>query len=198
MFEPGLRKQTIVLLFYTFLINSGIAAQGAYFALYLTSHNHLGEAQAAALIGITGWIAVVSQIIVGFIADRMSAKYLLVILPILASLGIFLMMGHGGYTSMLLDMTIYAVFRNGIYGCLTKYMSESFPARMRGTAITVLVATGNLNFVLIPLIGGIFMTVGAAQWTLFIVGVMLVVAGILMSAGRNIRPGQELHLIAGE
>ena len=198
LFEAGIRKQTIVLLFYTFLINGGIAAQGAYFALYLTSHNQLGEVQAAELIGITGWIAVVSQISIGFIADRVSSKHLLVLLPLLASIGIFMMMGHGGFGSLLVDMTIYAVFGNGIYGCLTKYMSESFPVRMRGTAITGLIAIGNLNFVLIPLLGGVLLTIGAAQWTLFIVGAMLVIAGILMIAGRHIRPGQELLAVAGE
>ncbi|MCF8565745.1 MFS transporter [Alicyclobacillus tolerans] len=198
MFEKDIRKQTWILLFYTFLINSGIGAQATYFALYVTSHNHLSAAAAAGLIGITGWIAVASQIFIGILADRIPSKYLLVILPILGSVGIFVMMGNGGYGSMFLAMTIYALFGNGIYGCLTRYMSESFPTRVRGTAITGLVAIGNINFVIIPLIGGVLLAAGVPQYVMLIVGLMMVIAGFLMIAGKVVKPGQELEIVTGE
>jgi MFS family permease len=198
MFEKDIRKQTWTLLLYTFLINSGIGAQATYFVLYVTSHNHIGTGAAAGLIGITGWIAVAAQILVGILADRIPSKYLLIILPILGSLGLFIMMGHGGYGSMFLAMTIYALFGNGIYGCLIRYMSESFPTRVRGTAITGLIAIGNINFVIIPLIGGALLAAGKPQITMLIVAIMMIVAGFIMFAGKLIRPGQELELVAGQ
>lgn len=198
LFKKEYRHQTWVLLLYTFLINGGIAAQATYFVLYINSHNHIGMARAAALFGITGYIAVASQILVGILADRWPAKYFLIGLPLAGSVGIFLLMGSGGYEYVFLGMAIYALFGNGIYGCLIRYMSESFPARLRGTAITGIIAIANINFIIIPLIGGLLMAAGTASMAMLTVGVMLVIASMIMPFGRMIRPGQLLHSVAGE
>ncbi|MCY0881702.1 MAG: MFS transporter [Firmicutes bacterium] len=199
LFSPQYRRQTIVLNLFNFLTPAGVVMIATFITLYAVEIQHFSPAQGAILLAVDSWVALVSQLLIGYLSDHIPPKWILSISTAIAALTpVLLLNAHGSYTMDLIAMAIYGFFGNGVYGAIFRYTSESYPTRLRGTGIFFAQADANLMFVLLPLLAGWLFAHNLPQVLLYIVAVAQIGAGITMALGKNILPQQPLEVLSQE
>lgn len=199
LFQPEVRRQAIVVILYNIFVLTGFGAEIYFVSIYLTTVVHIALGSVAILLSISGWVGVLSYLLFGFLGDRFSPKFFLVLLPILAGVSYLAYMNvHGSVAYYTITLAGAIFFTSGVYGCYNRYLSESFPARMRGTALTMGIGFGNVALVIVPLVGAALFANHDPQFTFLMVGLAMIAGGVLMLAGRTIPPGRELKEVAGE
>jgi MFS family permease len=199
LFAKPLRRQSIVLNILNFLAPSGVVMVVTFVTLYATDVQHFSASKAALLLAINGWVALVSQVIVGYISDYIAPKLILIIGTIIAALcPILLLTANSSFSMDVLAMVIYGVFGNGVYGCIFRYTGESYPTRIRATGVFFAQADVDVMFVILPLIAGVAFSVHQPQLILYIVAIAQVLAGIVTCFGRNIKPKETLESLNNE
>ncbi len=196
---PDLRRQTFIVNIFNFLAPAGVIVVATFLTLYVVTVQHFTITQAATLLAINNWVALVAQLIVGYLSDKMPPKWLLVIGAIVGSLGMILLLNpHAAFSTDILAMVIYGMFGNGVYGTIFRYTGESYPTRVRATGMFFAQADVDLMFVLLPLLASAMFLIGKPQVILYIATAAQIVAGLTMIAGKNIKPQAALEEVTQE
>lgn len=199
MLAPDVRRQAIVVTVFNFLAPAGVIMVAIFVTLYATGVQHFSVGRAALLLAINNWVALVAQVSVGFLSDRIPPKWIQVVGAIVgAATPVLMMAAHDSYSMDVVAMVIYGLFGNGLYGCNFRYASESFPTRIRASGVFFAQAAVDAMFVVLPLLAGVFFASHNPQGVLWIVAAAQVAAGVVMMFGKDIRPGSSLEAINSE
>jgi MFS family permease len=196
--EPGwVRRQLIRTTIVWLLYAAAFVATNTYIIDWLTKYRHFGRGQALALLLVASGIGIAFYILGGALGERFGRKRVLVASAI-AALGLTIGFYYATATWLiwLLYILVYQATNGTWSGVGYAYWAESFPTRVRGTAIGWLGAMFAGGLILGS---GVWTGLIAAQGavTLLIVGAgfaILQVVSVLFLP--HIEPGQELEEIA--
>lgn len=197
LFTPEQRRQTIVTSLFGFCINGGIGLIIGVVTTYLVHVDHLGLGEAAFLFGLSNWTALVSQVFVGWLADHLPAKWLMVVYSVLAAGALaLLVIPHISYGMATLSLVAFGFFGNGTFGCYTRYTTESYPTELRGTGTSFSLGFSFLTLAFMPIIGGAL--IGSSMPALIpaVSAVLVLLGAVTMACGRNFPPRRDLEELA--
>lgn len=184
---------TIVWLFYA----SSYVGTNFYIAYWLTRYKHFTSTETSTLLLVSGGIGFLFYILGGWLGERWGrSRVLLATGALVAPLNLVFLYVQDFTAVCIVYFLIYQVTNGTWSGAGYAYQGESFPTRVRGTAIGFLGAMQVLGFV-----------IGTALWTVLMARVGPTVTWWIISVGlalgmwstvflRRIEPGQELEAIA--
>jgi len=193
LFTPVQRRQTVVTSLFGFCINGGIGLIIGVVTTYLVHVDGLTIGDAAFLFGLSNWVALGSQIVVGFLADYVAAKWLMTVYSVLAAGALsLLMVPHLSFSLALVSLVAFGFFGNGTFGCYTRYTTESYPAELRGTGTAFSLGVSFLTLSFMPIIGGALIESRVPAVIPAVSAALVLLGAVVMACGRNLAPGREL------
>lgn len=194
LFVKGRTRQTIVGSLFGFCINGGIGLVLGVLTAYLVKIDHLSLSDAAFLFSISNWAALAGQLFVGWLADHLPSKWIMVFSPLIGAVSIgSLVITHLTYTEAMIALIGFGFFGNGTFGCYPRYVAESYPTEYRGTGTSFCLGCSFLTLSFMPIIGGFLIDTGHAPDIALISGIVVACASVVMLFGRNILPQQDLE-----
>ncbi|MGH3435102.1 MAG: MFS transporter [Sciscionella sp.] len=194
LFTPRQRRQTIVTSLFGFCINGGIGLIIGVVTTYLVHVDHLSLGDAAFLFGLSNWTALGSQVFVGWLADFLSAKWLMTAYSVLAAGSLSLLaVPHISYTVALISLVAFGFFGNGTFGCYTRYTTESYPTELRGTGTSFSLGFSFLTLSFMPIIGGALIDTSIPTVIPMVSAVLVLLGAVVIACGRNYPPRRELE-----
>ncbi len=188
LFRAEDRKQTIALFIFCLFEFPSIPLIVLFAVSFLTDAKGVSIGEAALWFAIIQWAALASQVITGFLSDKIPAKILVVIWAILGGLGLILAAWGPTPTLAIAGLAGYTIFGQGLWGCFPRYIADSYSADIRATAMTFFVAVGNSSFLWIPAQAGFMIAAHHGTLLFALTGVAVLIAAlVLIAAGRSIR-----------
>lgn len=195
---PGYIRRQLILLSVTWIFyGTSYVATNFYIVYWLTRYKHFSGSAASTLMLACGGIGFFFYILGGWLGELYGRRQIIIVSGALVaplSIGFFLVQQH--WLVIIVYFLLYQATNGTWSGAGYAYQGESFPTRMRGTAVGFLGAMQVLGFV-----------IGSILWT-FLAGfhnpeITWFLLAVLVSLGtwttlwlRNIPPGQELESIA--
>lgn len=197
LFAKDLRRQTIITSIGGFLVNFSTGFALALSATFFTLYDHLSIASISDSITIEAAAALTGGLLVGFLSDYISPRNLLVVFSLVGAVAIALMARHGGIGWMFFTMALFGFFGQGALGVWPRYIADSFPTRVRGTA-QGFVAGGMffLGLAIAPTMFGNMMGSGLFDATCFVAAGVAALGAVVLAFGRTIPVRTELEDIA--
>lgn len=196
--HPGpVRRQLLLLTVVWLFYSSSFAASNLYITDFLTRVKGFTGGEAGVLLLISGGIGFFFYILGGWLGEKWGRREVLIRTAMLvAPLNLIFLLVHGTVLAGIIYFLIYQVTNGTWSGAGYAYQAESFPTRVRGTAVGFLGAI---------FAGGLL--IGAGIWTILttfttettawvVVAVVLALGQLLTLALRRIPPGQELEAIS--
>lgn len=200
--KPGEVRRQLVLLTAVWLFYAmAYVATNTYITFWLTTYSGWTAGQAAGLLLVAGGIGFLFYVLGGALGERFGRREAMIGAGVLVgplNLLFYFLSFHAGGWTLGVFVTWFFIYQatNGVWsGAGQGYWPESFPTRVRGTAVGWL---GSM-FAAGQLIGaaiwtGMIGTVGPTT-TWIVVAVVLGFGEYLAFALRHIEPGQELEEI---
>lgn len=195
---PGhIRRQLILLSVIWLFYSSAFVATNNYIAVWLTSYKDFTAQQAANLLLVAAGIGFFFYVLGGLLGERWGRREVLIGTGILvAPLNLLFFFLHSFWPVVIVYFFIYQVTNGTWSGAGYAYQAESFPTRVRGTAVGWLGAMTAGGYL-----------IGGGLWTLLISWTNPTVTWLVVSVGlalgqwltvflHKIPPGEELEKIA--
>ncbi len=195
LFERGYRMHTVSLTI-AFLLNwCGVLVFDILGTTVLTAANGLTFGSSLVLLIVGNGVAFVGYLVHGYVGDRVGRRETIAAGWVLSAIcyGAMLFV-VSGFALVLIFYSLGLFFLIGPYAALLFYMSESYPARMRGTGTAVVNAMGPIGAIvgaalLTALLGGGMKMGGAAG----IAGAAtILLSGIILLGAHHVAPGHML------
>lgn len=196
--EPGwVRRQLIRTSIVWLLYSAGFVASNTYITNWLTSFRSFSSGQAIALLLVASAIGFFFYVIGGSLGERFGRQRVLVASAISALVfNVCFYFAHAPWLVWVLYIALYQAMNGTWSGTGYAYWAESFPTRVRGTAVGWLGAMFTAGLI-----------IGSGVWTLLIGGLgavtFLIVGGgfaLLQLCSvfllPHIQPGRELEEVA--
>lgn len=200
LFEPDLRRQTITLMA-SFLLNWCCVVVFVILGTSIMTESLHVKFESSLLILIVSNVATfVGYVLLGYVGDRIGRRTTVTGSWVASGIVFAIMLyGPGGFGATIVLYTLGLVLLLGPYSALYTYMSECFPARVRGTGVSLVNAMGPVGAILGAALYTIVLDSGLTIKTAaFLAGsVTIILAGLLLLAARNIKPGQDLRALGG-
>lgn len=165
------RRQITLLTIVWFSYATSYVATNVYITYWLTTYDHWTANQAAQLLLVAGGIGFFFYVLGGFMGQRWGRQRVLVATGILtAPLNLLFLFIHGHAVLFVLYFVIYQVTNGTWSGAGYAYWGESFPTRVRGTAIGFLGAVFTIGLL-----------VGSFLWTVLISATTPVVTWVIIA-----------------
>ncbi|MCY0879764.1 MAG: MFS transporter [Firmicutes bacterium] len=196
IFDRDLRRQTIVTSIFGLLVNFSTGFVLALGVTFITSYDKLSIAQASFSLTVEGAATLVGTIIIGYLADWIPSRNLLIIWSIVGGIAValFAVKGHLGW--ILFVMALFGFFGQGVLGCWNRYLNESFPTRVRGTGSSFVNGIFFVGLAFAPAIYGAIMATGYYPGAAFLAGGAPVVGALVFLLAKVIPPKKELEELA--
>ncbi len=196
--SPGYVRRQISLLTIVWLAYStSYVATNVYITYWLTTYDHWKASQAAELLLVAGGIGFFFYIIGGLLGQRFGRKRVLIGTGILtAPLNLVFLFLHGHAVLYVLYFIIYQVTNGTWSGAGYAYWGESFPTRVRGTAIGFLGSIFTFGLLLGSFLWTILIAVTTPVVTWIIIAVVIALGQWVAIALPNFKPTAELEDIA--
>lgn len=196
LFEPEVRRQTILLCVGGFLLNFSpifiLGLSATYFALY----DHIAIGAISLGLTLEGAGAIVGAVLLGVLGQWFRTRDLLIVSAFAGAVILALFGIHAGAGQVLLLMTLYGFLGQGIIGIWGRYIAESYPTRMRGTASGFVMGFYFLSSVPAPVVFGALVGGGHFVLTAVLAGVIVAVGGLVLFLGQRHPVGVELEELA--
>ena len=196
--NPGyVRRQLVMLTVVWLFYSTSFVASNFYITDWLTRVKGFTGSQASTLLLISGGIGFFFYVLGGLLGERWGRREVLIGTGILvAPLNLLLLVVNQFYLIGLVYFFVYQVTNGTWSGAGYAYQAESFPTRIRGTAVGFLGAV---------FAGGLLL--GSGIWTLLTTITTPTVAWLVIAVGlavgqwttlflQKIPPGQELEAIS--
>jgi MFS family permease len=195
---PGYVRQQLSLLTMVWLFYStSWVATNVYITYWLTTYSGWTASQAALLLLICGGIGYFFYILGGFLGERWGRREVLIVTGILTGpLNLIFMFLHGYFWVSIIYFLIYQATNGTWSGAGYAYWAESFPTRVRGTAVGWLGAMFTGGLIIGTLLWTILISVTTPTITWLIIAVVLGFGESTALLLRKIPPHQELEQIA--
>ena len=171
-------------------------ATNFYIAYWLTKYKHFSDSGASTLLLACGGIGFLFYILGGWLGERWGRREVIIVSGVLvAPLSLIFLLVEQTWLVVVVYFLLYQATNGTWSGAGYAYQGESFPTRLRGTAVGFLSAIQVIGFV----IGSILWTILAGfgkpvlTWLIIATGVSLGMWTTLLL--RKIPPGQELEAI---
>ncbi len=193
---PDVRRQVIMLTIVWLFYSTSFVATNFYITDWLTRDKGLSDAQTSALLLVCGGIGFFFYVLGGWLGEIFGRRRILIVTGILtAPLNLAILFVHDHVLVEIVYFFIYQATNGTWSGAGYAYQGESFPTRVRGTAIGFLGAMQVAGFIVgtaiwTSLIGTLG---GATTWLIVAVGGSLGLWLTLLL--REIPPGQNLEAI---
>lgn len=183
---------TVVWLFYA----SSWVATNVYITYWLAHYDNWSGAQAGRLLLICGGVGYLFYVLGGVLGERWGRREVLVWTGLATGpLNLLFMFVHQGIAVWIVYFLIYQATNGTWSGAGYAYWAESFPTRVRGTAIGWLGAMFALGLILGTLLWTILISVTTPMVTWFIVAVVLGFGEWATLLLPRIEPGQQLEAV---
>ncbi|HEY1705762.1 MAG TPA: MFS transporter [Trebonia sp.] len=196
LFEPGVRRQTIILCAGGFLINYApmfvLALSATFFELY----DHLNIGTISLSVTLQGAGALVGSVVLGVLSRWISARDLLSAFVIIGAVMLGLLGIRGGGGLILTLMALQGFFGQGSLGVWIRYIVESYPTRMRGTASGFVMGFFFLSSCVAPIMFGDLIGDGDFVAAAVVSGIIALAGGIVLLAGKRHAVVAELEELA--
>jgi MFS family permease len=184
---------TLVWLFYT----SSWVATNVYITYWLVHYNQWTSAEAGRLLLICGGLGFFFYILGGLLGERWGRREVLVWTGLATGpLNLLFMFVHQPVSVWIVYFLIYQLTNGAWSGAGYAYWAESFPTRVRGTAIGWLGAMCALGLILGTLLWTILISMTSPAVTWFVIAVVLGFGQWTTLLLPRIKPGQELEAVA--
>ena len=190
------RRQMIMLTVVWLFYSISYVATNFYITYWLTSYKGFSGTQASTLLFISGGIGFFFYILGGWLGELFGRRTVLIVTGIMvAPLNLMFLFVQQHIIVAIIYFLIYQATNGTWSGAGYAYQGESFPTRVRGTAIGFLGAMQVLGFI-----------IGTAIWTTMIGSAGPRVTWLAVAVGaavglwttlllRPIRPGQDLEAV---
>ncbi len=197
---PGYVRQQLTLLTIVWLFYStSWVATNVYITYWLTSYNGWSADQAAKLLLVCGGIGYLFYILGGILGERWGRREVLIVTGILTGpLNLIFLFLHGT-NFVLISIVYFLIYQatNGTWsGAGYAYWAESFPTRVRGTAVGWLGAMFTAGLIIGTLLWTILISITSPTVTWLVIAVLLGFGECTTLILRKIPPHQELEQIA--
>ena len=196
LFEPGVRRQTIVLCVGGFFINFSpifvLGLSATYFSLY----DHIGIGAISLALSLEGVGAIIGAVVLGVLGSWFRTRDLVIASAFTGGIVLVLFGIHAGTSQIMLLMGLYGFLGQGLIGIWGRYIAESYPTRMRGTASGFVMGFYFLSSVPAPVLFGALVGGGHFVLTAVLAGVVVVIGGIVLLLGKAHPVGAELEDLA--
>jgi MFS family permease len=196
--KPGpIRRQLVWLSVVWIFYGASYVATNFYIAYWLTKYKHFSESAASTLLLGCGGVGFFFYILGGWLGERWGRREVIIVSGVLvAPLSLLFLVVEQTWLVVVVYFLLYQATNGTWSGAGYAYQGESFPTRIRVTAVGFLIAVQVLGFV----IGSILWTVLAGfgkpmlTWLVIATGVSLGMWTTLIL--RRIPPGLELEAIS--
>ncbi|WP_215747828.1 MULTISPECIES: MFS transporter [Gluconobacter] len=194
---PGdIRRQLVILSIGWISYGASYVATNFYITYWLTEHKNFTSHQASFLMLLSGGAGFFFYVGGGWLGERIGRKTVIVLSATLVAPLSLIFLYAQAYWLIVLDYFFLYQITNGVWSAAGyAYQSESFPTRIRGTAVGFLAAMLVLGFVS----GSVLWTAVAGQHNPTLTWVVVAVLGslgmLVTALLRPISPGQELEAI---
>lgn len=197
LFTREQRRQTVVTSLFGFCINGGIGLVIGVVTTYLVHVDHMSITDATFLFGLSNWTALGSQVLVGWLADFLPAKWLMTVYAVLGAAALALLAIPGlTFATAAISLVGFGFFGNGTFGCYTRYTTESYPTELRGTGTAFSLGFSFLTLSFMPVIGGALIDSGTPAVIPVISAVLVLLGAVVMACGKKHPPRRDLEELA--
>jgi MFS family permease len=152
---------------------------------------------AAFLFGLSNWVALGSQVLVGWLADHLPSKWLMTGYSVLAAVALSLLTIPGlSFAMATVSLVGFGFFGNGTFGCYTRYTTESYPTELRGTGTSFSLGCSFLTLSFMPIIGGALIDTRAPTAIPVISAALVLLGAVVMACGKKFPPRLDLEELA--
>lgn len=196
--RPGyVRRQLLLLASIWVCYGASFAATNFYITDFLTRVKGFTSDQAGTLLMVSGAVGFLFYLLGGALGERWGRREVLIVTaPLVAPLNLIFLIVQPAALVAIVYFLIYQATNGTWSGAGYAYQAESFPTRVRGTAV---------GFLSAMMAGGLL--IGAALWTILIAlttpTVTWLIVAVATALGQlltlwlpSIPPGQELEAIA--
>jgi MFS family permease len=184
---------TMVWLFYA----TSWVATNVYITYWLVQYNHWTGAEAGRLLLVCGGFGYLFYVIGGLLGERWGRREVLVWTGLATGpLNLLFMLADQPGSVWIIYFLIYQVTNGAWSGAGYAYWAESFPTRVRGTAIGWLGAMSALGLILGTLLWTILISMTSPAITWFVIAVVFGFGQWTTRLLPRIKPGQELEAVA--
>jgi MFS family permease len=194
---PGdIRRQLVLLSLGWISYGTSYVATNFYITYWLTAHKNFTDHQASFLMLMSGGAGFFFYVGGGWPGEKIGRKTVVVLSAFLVAPLSLVFLYAQTYWLIVLDYFCLYQITNGVWSAAGyAYQSESFPTRIRGTAVGFLAAMLVLGFVF----GSVLWTAVSGQHSPTLTWVVVAVLGslgmLVTTLLRPISPGQELEAI---
>ena len=198
LFGPDLRRHTIFLFVANILIWFPCQVFSVLGTTILTSAKGMQFGNALTLTIIINLFAYTGYLVAGAIGDKFGRRNVIFVFWSLSGIffTIMLYVAHS-YWSIMITFLLGLFCMLGGWATLMTYQGESYPTRVRATAVSFLNAWGYLGAIISSGIFSYFITIAGTVNAAFIAGAVPAIIGALCLLGcHKVAPGQKLEDIA--
>jgi len=195
---PGFVRRRLGLLTMVWLLYAtSWVATNVYITYWLVQYNHWTGAEAGRLLLVCGGFGYLFYIIGGLLGERWGRREVLVWTGLgTGPLNLLFMLADQPGSVWIIYFLIYQVTNGAWSGAGYAYWAESFPTRVRGTAIGWLGAMSALGLILGTLLWTILISMTSPAVTWFVIAVVFGFGQWTTLLLPRIKPGQELEAVA--
>ncbi len=196
--EPGpIRRQLTLLSIVWIFYGISCVAINFYIVYWLTMYKHFSQSAASTLFLACGGIGFFFYILGGWLGERWGRREMIIVSGILvAPLSVLFLLAQQTWLVVVVYFLLYQASNGTWSGAGYAYQGESFPTRIRGTAVGFLSAIQVLGFVIGSILWTVLAGYGRPTLTWLIVATAASLGMWLTVLLRHIAPGQELEAIA--
>jgi len=193
----GVRRQLILLSLIAIIYGTSYVATNFYITYWLTSFKGFSSVGASTLLLASGGIGFFFYVIGGLLGERFGRRSVMIVTgALVAPLSLIFLYAQDKWVVVLVYFLLYQVTNGTWSGAGYAYQGESFPTRVRGSAIGFLSAMQVLGFVFGTLLWTLCTNTISNNGTWIVLGVLVPLGLWLTVFLRPIAPKQELEAIA--
>lgn len=195
-FGSDLRKQTILLLFTAFLLNTNQSMGLTLGAVFFNRYHHMSVGTASLAVSVISLGSIVGAVLLGRIGDHVNPRNLLVVCTFAGALAIMAFAVPGGGAVVFPVVAVYGLVGMGTIGIWGRYLVESFPTRVRATCVQMVHGAWFLNALIVAPLLAVLIDAHRDVEAALLSGILSIAGALLLLACRSFPPRQELEEIA--
>ena len=193
----SVRRQLVLLSIIWIFYGAAIVPTNFYITYWLTNFKSFSPDQASELLLISGGIGYFFYVLGGLLGERFGRRAVLIGTGILvAPLSLTFLYVHAIWAVSLVYFFLYQTTNGTWSGAGYAYQGESFPTRIRGTAVGFLSAVQILGFLVGTMLWTVLSATSKPDFLWLVVAVILPLGLWATIFLRKIPPGQELEQIS--
>lgn len=195
---PGILRQQLIILSCAWIIYAtSFVASNFYIAYWLTTHKAFSTHETSLLLLLCGGIGFFFYVLGGILGERYGRRAVIIWTSMaIAPLGFLFWLVQAPWLVSVVYFCLYQATNGTWSGAGYAYQGESFPTRMRGTAIGFLSAMQVLGFVLGTVLWSFLSSHYAPDITWLVLAVFVPLGLVITFLFRDIPPGRELEEIS--